>query len=258
MASTRTIQLEFAKQASGFGDPRLTLARPDYLEWMLRHLPLERSCRVLDVGAGTGHLSRALAPRAGWVLAVDLTIEMLRELAKEGAAQKVSNLALVQALGENLPVRDGTFDLVVSRLAFHHFDQPAHVLREMVRTCKVDGTIGVIDLVAPDDATLAQSYNSYERRRDPSHARALSQDEMRTLLQDAGLRPVLSAARDVEVGVEPWLALAQTPSTIGHQLRRHLLAEVQGGEATGMRPFWRGDDLMFLHRWLITVAQKTA
>ena len=80
MASTRTIQLEFAKQASGFGDPRLTLARPDYLEWMLRHFPLERSCRVLDVGAGTGHLSRALAPRAGWVLAVDLTIEMLREL----------------------------------------------------------------------------------------------------------------------------------------------------------------------------------
>ena len=258
MASTRTIQREFAKQASGFGDPRLTVARTDYLEWMLRHLPLDRSCRVLDVAAGTGHLSRALAPRVGRVLAVDLTIEMLRELAKEGAAQKVSNLVLVQALGENLPVRDGTFDLVVSRLAFHHFDQPANVLREMVRTCKVDGTIGVIDLVAPDDATLAQSYNSYERRRDPSHARALSQDEMWTLLQDAGLRPVLSAGRDIEVCVEAWLALAQTPSTIGQQLRRHLRAEIQGGETTGMRPFCRGEDLMFLQRWLLTVAQKTA
>jgi SAM-dependent methyltransferase len=236
----------------------LTVARADYLEWMLRHLPLDRSSRVLDVGAGTGHLSRALAPRVDWVLAVDLTIEMLRELAKEGAAHKVSNLALVQALGENLPVRDGIFDLVVSRLAFHHFDQPANVLREMVRTCKVDGTIGVIDLVAPDDATLAQKYNSYERRRDPSHARALSQDEMWTLLRDAGLRPMLSVGWEIEVGVEAWLALAQTPSRIGQQLRGDLLAEIQGGETTGMRPFRRGEDLMFLQRWLITVAQKTA
>jgi hypothetical protein len=48
MASTRKIQLAFAKQASGFADARPTLAPADYLEWMLRHLPFDRSCRVLD------------------------------------------------------------------------------------------------------------------------------------------------------------------------------------------------------------------
>src|SRR5262245_21449800 len=100
MKDTRRVQEEFAKQASGFGDPRLTVARADYLEWMLGYLPIGPEACVLDVCAGTGHISRAIAPRVRRVVAVDVTAEMLAELAKSKLADRLPNVLPVRALGE--------------------------------------------------------------------------------------------------------------------------------------------------------------
>ena len=79
-----------------------------------------------------------------------------------------------------------------------------------------------------------------------------------SLLHEAGLTPVIFAARDVEVGVDAWLELAQTPARDAEQIRRDLRAELAGGEQTGLRPFRRGDDLMFRQQWLIAVVTKSA
>ena len=258
MTHSANIQREFAKQARGFANPVLTLARTDYLEWMLGHLPLQPDGCVLDVAAGSGHLTRAIAPRVGWILALDLTMEMLEELHKHTVAQKISNLRALRGLAETLPIRDATFDLVVSRFAFHHFERPALVFREMVRTCKLGGTVGIIDLVSPDEPQLAHLYNAYELKRDVSHSRALSEAEIVRLLRSAGLVDVSSVGRDVEVDLEAWLDLAKTPATATQQIRSDLQAELQGGARTGMRPFRRDKNLMFLQRWVITVARKAA
>ena len=252
------IQREFAKQAGRFDDPRLTLARADYLDWMLASLPLQERSRVLDVAAGTGHLSRAMAPRVNWILAVDLTTEMLLELGKQAASQNISNLSVARGLAERLPIRDAAFDLVVSRFAFHHFEHPATVLREMVRTCRPGGSVAIIDLVAPEDPVLAGSYNRYEQRRDASHSRALSRTEVLSLLQDAGLVAVSSVGREIEVNVDTWLELAKSAPRDAELIRRDLLAELDGGAKTSMYPFRRDGDLMFLQRWLIAVAHKAA
>lgn len=258
MTQSANIQREFAKQACGFANPLLTLARTDYLEWMLGHLPLQPDCRALDVAAGSGHLTRAIAPRVGWILALDLTMEMLRELRKHTVAQKISNLRALQGLAETLPIRDAMFDLVVSRLAFHHFERPARVLREMVRTCKLGGTVGIIDLVSPDEPKLARRYNAYELKRDASHTRAFSEAELVRMPRNAGLVDVSSVGRDLEVDLEAWLDLAKTPAAATRQIRRDLLAELQGGARTGLRPFRRDENLMFLQRWVIIVARRAA
>lgn len=256
MSHSTKVQREFAKQASGFANPSLTLARADYLEWMVGYLPLQKDSRVLDVAAGSGHLTRAIAPRVAWILAVDLTTEMLRELKKHTAAQEISNVGVLRGLAETLPIRDAAFDLVVSRFAFHHFEQPTTVLREMIRTCMRGGSIGIIDLMSPDEPELAERYNSYERTRDPSHARALSSAELMRLLQNAGLAPVSSVERDVEVDVDAWLDLTKTPAAAAEQIRNELVADLQGGPRTGMRPFRRNEGLMFLQRWKIAVARS--
>lgn len=256
MSHSANVQREFAKQATGFANPGLTLARADYLEWMLGHLPLQKDSCVLDVAAGSGHLTRAIAPRVAWILAVDLTTEMLRELTRHTAMQEISNVRVLRSLAEALPIRDAAFDLVVSRFAFHHFEQPATVLREMVRACTRGGAIGIIDLVSPDEPELADRYNSYERKRDPSHARALSRAELTGLVQNAGLAHVSSVERDVEVDIEAWLDLAKTPATAADQIRNDLLAELQGGTRTGLRPFRRSEGLMFMQRWMIAVARN--
>lgn len=252
----RTVQREFAKQAARFDDPRLTVARSDYLEWMLSYLPLHPSARVLDVAAGTGHLSRAMAPRVGSVLAVDVTEEMLLALRKQAAAQKLRNVAAVRCLAEALPIPDEGFDLVVSRLAFHHLEQPNPVFREMLRACKAGGAVAIIDLVSPEDPEAAAAYNLCERNRDPSHSRALTEAELVGLLRNAGLVEVSSAGREIEVSVETWLNLTETPAKVAESIRSDLHDELAGGSITGMRPFHRDQDLMFLQRWVVAVGRK--
>ncbi len=59
----------FARQAPKFENRELTLARRDYLSWMVEVLDLQPEFAVLDVAAGTGHLSRAMAPLVSTVLA---------------------------------------------------------------------------------------------------------------------------------------------------------------------------------------------
>jgi ubiquinone/menaquinone biosynthesis C-methylase UbiE len=256
VSEIQRVQREFAKQASGFGDLLLTVARRDYVEWMIGHLPIGSAACVLDVCAGTGHVSRAIAPRVRRVVAVDVTVEMLRELATQATVDRLLNLSPVRAIAEALPIRDATFDVVVARFALHHVSQPAVVVAEMARTCRRGGTVGVIDLVAPDDPALAERYNHYERLRDPSHTRALNERELQALVEGAGLQPVTFARREIEVGIDAWLGLAKTASADAVRIRRDLLAELEGRDRTGMRPFRRGDELAFLQRWVVSVAGK--
>jgi hypothetical protein len=65
----------------------------------------------------------------------------------------------------------------------------------MVRVCRSDGRIAIIDLVAPDPA-LADEQDRLERVRDRSHTRALSIDGLRTLLERSGARAIHETFHD--------------------------------------------------------------
>ena len=133
MEHNETIRKEFSRQATSFGDKGLTLSSQEYLEWMVSILPLQAAFRVLDVAAGTAHLSRAIAPHVREVVAIDMTPEMLEEARKEIAKSGLRNVWLEEGNAQNLPYQDNSFDMVVSRLALHHFEEPEVQLGEMVR-----------------------------------------------------------------------------------------------------------------------------
>jgi SAM-dependent methyltransferase len=86
-----------------------------------------------------------------------------------------------------LPFADAVFSIVVSRFAFHHFQDPAAVLAEMRRVCRVGGRVVVADLMASPDPAKAAAFHRMEMLRDPSHAHALTLDELRALYRVAGL-----------------------------------------------------------------------
>lgn len=105
---------------------------------------------LLDVGAGTGRLTRAVAraaerrgTRVRWVI-LD---RRLTHLAVAGERRRnADRLLRVAASVEALPFRDGAFDWTVSNLVFHHFGARANreILAEM-RRCSRRGT-AVVDL----------------------------------------------------------------------------------------------------------------
>jgi 2-polyprenyl-3-methyl-5-hydroxy-6-metoxy-1,4-benzoquinol methylase len=250
------VRSSFTEQAGHFSEPGLTLSDPVYLEWMTASLPLSATFRVLDIAAGTGHLSRALALHVAQVIALDATPAMLAEGEKAAQRAGLTNITFQCGLAERLPFGVDHFDLVTCRFAIHHFAEPEHPIDEMIRVCRPGGHVALIDLISPDDPELAASHNRLEALRDPAHTRALARYELEGLLKQRGLTMETVKVRTVPVVVDRWLALTKTDEQASALIRQELTAELNGGPATGMQPFIQDEALCFKHTWAIVVGRK--
>ncbi|MEQ4721061.1 class I SAM-dependent methyltransferase [Nonomuraea sp. B19D2] len=106
--------------------------------------------RILDVGCGTGYLSRILAPvvtPTGHVTGVDPSPAMIEYATRHASG----NCTYVQAEGQDLPFSDGSFDLVISSLAVHHIPADARpaALREMFRVLRPGGRLLIAEFRPP-------------------------------------------------------------------------------------------------------------
>jgi SAM-dependent methyltransferase len=88
---------------------------------------------------------------------------------------------------EELPFRDGAFDVVTCRIAAHHFADVAAAVREVRRVLRPGGSFLLQDILGHDDAEAAAFVTEVERRRDPSHVRAYRAVEWKAFLRAAGL-----------------------------------------------------------------------
>ena len=140
---------------------------------------------VLDVACGPGIISCFFARRARHVTGLDFVPAMLERARCYQSELQVANVNWQLGSSTDLPFPAESFDCVVTRFSFHHFLDPIIALREMVRVAKPSGTVVVCD-VAPSKETQA-AFNHWEILRDPSHTRALTQAELETLGEDAGL-----------------------------------------------------------------------
>ena len=106
---------------------------------------------ALDVATGGGHVARRLREAGLNVVTVDSAPGMQPD---------------VVSRGEDLPFADASFDVVVCRVAAHHFDDVPKAVSEMARVSR-DRVIVVDNLFLDADAEEA------DRVRDPSHVQEL-------------------------------------------------------------------------------------
>jgi len=140
---------------------------------------------VLDVACGPGLLACAFARVVKHATGIDITPAMLEQAHKTQQEQGLANVSWQQGDVTSLPWPDGHFSIVSSRFVFHHLEEPLIVLREMKRVCRPGGRVVVADM-APA-AEKADALNEEERLRDPSHVRALPEQELLGLFAEAGL-----------------------------------------------------------------------
>jgi len=107
---------------------------PEAIEWLLGPRPLV----VVDVGAGTGKLTRALLDAGHEVTAVEPLAGMRSLLAASSPQATVTAGA-----AEELPIADSYADAIVAGAAFHWFDA-ARALAEFERVLRPGGTVGLL------------------------------------------------------------------------------------------------------------------
>jgi arsenite methyltransferase len=114
---------------------------------------------VLDLGSGGGIdvlLSARRVGRTGFAYGVDMTDEML-DLARANAAKAgAANVEFRKGTIEELPLADGSVDVVISNCVVNLSTDKAAVLAETFRVLAPGGRIGISDVVAEDDVTPAQ------------------------------------------------------------------------------------------------------
>ncbi len=207
------VRTEFARQAEGFGTAGIFAADPRLNSWVRRHLePLTPDMVVLEVACGAAHQAQAVAERVRQVVGVDLTPEMLEAGRRRLAAADVRNVLLEEGNASALPFLEESFDLAYSRFALHHVEDPFVVLAESSRVVRSGGRVAAIDLVSPD-AGLADRFNDYERRRDPSHTRALTPEELGRVFARNGLDILHRKQTEPTIPVDRWLEQTSTPRT---------------------------------------------
>ena len=161
-------------------------------------LVLEGGERVLDVGAGTGAFAFAVAPRVREVVAVEAD----EELAARAREDAPPNVEVAVGDGEHLTLEPFSFDLAGCVRVLHHTRRPELMVAELVRMTRPGGTILVADQLAPVDPLAAGELNRFERARDPSTTRVLSDTDLRALFDANGLvlrrEKVVHEQRDLE------------------------------------------------------------
>jgi SAM-dependent methyltransferase len=140
--------------------------------------------KALDVATGGGHVARRLREQGCEVVSLDPSPGMQAD---------------VLARAEDVPFDDGSFDVVVSRIAPHHFVDIRVAVAEMER---VSNRLVVIE----DTLFSSERHEEAERLRDPTHVRNYTEDEWRDFLTEAGLEVEQVECFEKTHPMDEWLA----------------------------------------------------
>ncbi len=163
---------------------------------------------ALDVATGGGHVARRLREAGLEVVSSDPAPGMRPD---------------VICRAEDLPFADGAFDLVVTRIAPHHFEDIAAALAEIAR---VSSRLVVVE----DTLFVSEQVEEAEKLRDPTHVRSYTEQEWRSFLEAAGLEVEQVESFEKRHPLEEWLDRSDTPADDRGRVKELLADQIEGDE----------------------------
>ncbi|MEW9671889.1 class I SAM-dependent methyltransferase [Ammoniphilus sp. 3BR4] len=219
------VQDQFGKNAEKYVASE-SHAKANDLSEMIDWLSPESNHVALDIATGGGHVTKALSPQVGQVFSTDLTLPML-EAAKRHLDSTCKNVFYVQADSESLPFLEETFDIVVCRIAAHHFPNPERFVREVGRVLKPGGRFLLIDNVAPEQDGLDVYMNQLEKLRDESHVRCYTTLEWKQWFVQANLQYERAVLRKKTHNFPVWVRRTTETEEQVRRVEEHILAGSQ-------------------------------
>ena len=248
------VREEFTQQAQAYAANPL-IKNTDRLATLVQAVRPQTGARVLDVATGPGYVAAAFAEAGCEVVGLDLTPAPLELAERMREERGLSNLRFQLGDAEHLPFPEPTFDIVVSRYALHHCEDPQCILAEMARVCRLQGNVVIQDLIVSEFPARGAYQNHFEQLRDTSHTRALPLTELLALFTTCGLEVEQVFTERLTMPLEAWLENAHTSPHRAAQVRE-LIEQDEWQDLSGTHPFHREGAVYFYQRVATCIAWK--
>ncbi len=200
-----TLRKEFTHQSESFSRAAVT-RMPETLGSLVDLVPSDGEADWLEVASGPGIVARAIAPKVGSVLGVDMTPAMVALATRDVERDGFGNVSFAQGDATALDLADDRFGGAVTRFSLHHIPVPGRVLAEVARVVRPGGFVVVADHVADADSGAAAWHQEIERLRDPSHWACLTPERIVEAGRAAGLELDHEDLIPFEIDFEEWLS----------------------------------------------------
>jgi SAM-dependent methyltransferase len=226
-------------------------ANPKELEQLVALIAPEDTDRVLDVATGSGNVALAFAPHVRDVVGLDVTPSMLEQVQFGARAKGITNIETILGDACNMPASLHDFNIVIARLAPHHFPSIDGFLQSANRVLKVGGKLLVADTATPDDPALNRAIDEIETLRDPSHAHNLMYGEWKSAFDRHGFNVThteeasdWAGEHDDRMDFDTWVERINTPLENRPELRRRMV-EANDALKQGLRIKIMGKQIAF-------------
>lgn len=133
---------------------RPSRAREERPDLLVEELHLHPGMTVADIGAGSGYLSRRMAPivAPGRVFAVDVQPQMVALLGELSQKPEFKNIVPILGDTDNVKLTPASIDLAVLVDVYHELAYPYEVMRSLIRALKPGGRVVLVEYRGEDPA----------------------------------------------------------------------------------------------------------
>lgn len=152
---------------------------------------------VLDLGCGGGldsFLAAELVGEKGRVIGLDMTKEMIRKAETNAEKMRLKNVTLKRGEMEDIPLEDGSVDVIISNNAINLSPEKEKVFAESFRVLRPGGRLMICDLISKEDIP--------DEEREDLNAWALCQSSVVTeeeyldIIKKAGFENITIVSKD--------------------------------------------------------------